>query len=165
MEVAWIALALSLASLGWQVYTWYQGRRFDVRLRVEHEMIEPGSGKYPITVVVENLGSTIEAVQELAVIYPERFTQRDQRYGIMLPPAIRISDIADPEVRPRRNYRHTFDLLASGFRTPIPDHVTATAVLESGETITSEPYEINSRALALAQGQGTVQAWPAPPQQ
>lgn len=51
---------LALVSLGWQVWTWRHQRKFDVRASIVSEYVVVGSGKFEITVVIENQGQTMQ---------------------------------------------------------------------------------------------------------
>jgi hypothetical protein len=56
-----VALVIALGGLGWQIYTWRHAHRFDVRIRIDPDLIPLAKKQYEVTVVVQNLGSTEEA--------------------------------------------------------------------------------------------------------
>src|SRR5215217_4088968 len=64
--VGCVALLLSLFHAAWQVGTWRHAHGFNVQVPIKPEWVVVASGKYEITVVVENRGATSEAVQEIA---------------------------------------------------------------------------------------------------
>lgn len=43
--IACIALVLSVAGFGWQVFTWQRDRRYDVHVKLRAEPIEVGDNK------------------------------------------------------------------------------------------------------------------------
>lgn len=56
VDVDVAAFVLACLALGWQAWTWLSERRFEVQVRIEPELVEVGSGRYEITVVVEKQG-------------------------------------------------------------------------------------------------------------
>jgi hypothetical protein len=144
-----VALVLSLVSFGWQVFTWRHERRFDVRVRIESELVPVAEGKYPITVVIENHGATVEAVQEVWLLYAEHYDLDKEPDPVRVRPPS-LQDTTGEPLPPRRNVRRTYDLLG-GTYAPFPNELTAVALLESGERVVSKRYKTreNSRRVAL----------------
>jgi hypothetical protein len=149
--IACTALALSLIGLGWQIFTWRRGRRFDIRVRIDAPMHAVGSGIYEVVVVIENHGEREEAVDSVALLYSEP-EQRDGMPGpgdLWAGPGSSLWDRhARGELPPRRNLRFTYDLLAGRF-TPFPAEVVAVASLETGEVVRSAPYTTSLQSLSL----------------
>lgn len=147
MDVA--AFVLACLALGWQAWTWLSERRFEVQVRIEPELVEVGSGRYEITVVVENKGATDEALHEIWLLYAEHVDAGwvGEKLG---PPSLWDRNLPEKELAPRRHIRRTYDLLATRFGG-FPSEVTAVAVLQTGQHIESEPYRTEAKSLALAQ--------------
>jgi hypothetical protein len=143
-----IALVVALGGLGWQVYTWRHAHRFDVRVRIEPELIPLAEKRYEVTVVVQNLGSTEEAVDSVALLYSHDFAEVP-RDGVVLGPPSLLDRNGEPLPR-RRNVRRTYDLLGARFMEYFPEQVTAVVTLESGERIVSEPMHTDKRSLDIA---------------
>jgi hypothetical protein len=145
-----IALVVALGGLGWQIYAWRHAHRFDVRVRIEPEMIPLAEKRYEVTVVVQNLGSTEEAVDSVALLYAHHHPSVPVD-GIVLGPPSLLDRKGEP-LPPRRNVRRTYDLLGTRFMEHFPEEVTAVVTLESGERIVSEPMQTSSRSLDVALG-------------
>lgn len=149
--IACFALLIAGGSLGWQVFTWRQGRRMDVRVRVTADEVVVASGELNVTVTVENGGSTHEAVQEVWLLYAES-AERDGA-NVLGPPNIRKRMPKEAgDLPPRRNVRVTFDLLGSRFITHLPTALEGIVLLESGHQIRSSLLEISGEDFRLATG-------------
>lgn len=145
--ISCIAFIGAVFSIGWNVWTWRHSHRFDVRVRIEHEFVVVGSGKYEITVVVENLGATEEAVQAVYLLYPEH--EHEEGEARLGPMSLRDTGLNLP-LPPRRNVKRTYDLLAPRF-APLPYEVTAYVSLQSGGgLIASEPFKTSAEGFAVA---------------
>jgi hypothetical protein len=136
-----VAFVLSVVSLGWQMFVWRHAHKFNVRVRISSELIEPGSGKLDATVMVENLGRTDEAVQTISLLY------HASQGGVG---SVTWDRDLSLELPPRRNVRKTYDLLAPRFMS-LPITVTAHVMLETGKTVQSEPFSVDDTSLAIAQ--------------
>ena len=145
-----VALVVALGGLGWQVYTWRHAHRFDVRASVEPEMIPIAEKRYEVTVVIRNMGSTEEAVENVALLYSHHHPEVPKDGVVLGPPS--LMDRRGAPLPPRRNVRRTYDLLGSRFMEHFPEEVTAVVTLESGKRIVSEPEQTDKRALHLALG-------------
>jgi hypothetical protein len=155
-----VALGLSVFSLGWQVFTWLHERRFDVRVRIESELIRVAEGKYPVTVVIENHGATEEAVQEVWLLYAEHYDLDEPQKVTRGPPS--LLDRKSAPLAPRRNVRRTYDLLGGDY-APFPSELTAVVLLESGERVTSKSYKTSESSLRAAHGLNPIPKEPNEP--
>lgn len=145
-----VAFVVALGGLCWQVYTWRHAHRFDVRASVEPEMISVGQKRYEVTVVVRNMGSTEEAVENVALLYSHHHPEVPKDGVVLGPPS--LMDRTGEPLPPRRNVRRTYDLLGSRFIEYFPEEVTAVVTLETGKRIVSEPIQTDKRSLYVALG-------------
>jgi hypothetical protein len=145
--ISCLALLVSIGAVAWPVWTWLQDRRCDVRAHIEQQMVQVASGKFEITVVIENPGGTDEAVHTVRLLYSEH-VQRGDVDAVLGPPSLWDRDV-DADRLPNRHKRRTYNLLAAQ-SAPIPNEVTARVLLESGKHVVSEPFKVDSRSLRYA---------------
>jgi hypothetical protein len=145
LGISVVALALSAASFLWRIYEWRQSRAFDVRARIDCDLFPVGSGKYEATVVVENHGARVEAVDTISLV-----PSRSEEHGVVVLQSGGIWDttVAGNEVPPNRNFKRTYDLLSQRYGE-IPSEITAVVELESGKRVHSPPYEVSEEGMAV----------------
>jgi hypothetical protein len=144
--VAWIALALSLAGIAWQVYVWMTSRRYDVRVRIEPlSLLRAGDGKVEVDVVVTNMGSTTEALDLLSLLY----TGKPNGHVVV------DRSVNGERLEPRHHFRKTYDLWANPY-VIAPAEVIALVRLQSDRREVSGPYPLYDPNVPLAlQGRET----------
>jgi hypothetical protein len=140
LAVGCIALLISLASLSWQVHTWRQARRFDVRVTADTPGAGVGSRRYPLEITVANLGGTEEAIAELWLSDTDDSGKAEKARRFQDPQHIR-EPTAERGLPPNRRYCTTFNLLAAIIAGPgFPKAVIAWVRLESGRVVFAAPY-------------------------
>jgi hypothetical protein len=139
-----VALLLSIGSLTWQVYSWRQDRRFDVRLEIDFPSVPIGGRRYDLTVVVANCGRTDEAIEELILTatYDREINRKLNFYS----PELVADPAVDRRLTPDRSFRSTFNLMSGliggrGDPSDFPTEVLAVVGLQSGRQVFSEPYK------------------------
>lgn len=143
-----VALGLSLIGLGWQIWTWFEDRKFKVTVELESLVFAPHSGEYPVTVVARNLGRTDEAVRQIwlhfagALREDPAAPQRPASFQDGNPPRA---------LPPRKEVRKTYNLLDEKFMGCVPAEVTAVVVLESGEQAHSGAMSVDPAMLKLVE--------------
>jgi hypothetical protein len=111
--IACLALSVALGGLTWQVYTWRQAHRFDVSVSIQQDPAPVAQKRYEITVVLRNLGSSDEAVENVALLYSLHDAGvSEDGVGLGFPSLL---DHKSDSLPPRRNVRRTYDLLGSRF--------------------------------------------------
>jgi hypothetical protein len=139
-----VAFLLSIGSLTWQIYSWRQDRRFDVRLEIGFPIVPLGERRYDMTVVVSNRGRTDEALQELRLVamYDREFNRKLTFYS----PELIADPATDRQLPPNRSFSSTFNLMSKliggrGNPEDFPTEVIGVAELQSGRQVFSEPYQ------------------------
>ena len=139
LVIGCLGFVLAVVSLGWQVYTWRNPARFDVRVRCERDMFpEYEQLEYPMSIVVENRGGTHEAVREVSVTYDGVPTKhRDTNFYVGTDTMAFVFDEAKKDLPPRRSTRQTINIYRG--ERGLPKSVTVYVVLESGAIIWTDP--------------------------